>query len=306
MTSYMAQSNFRLWGARHDRALHTCRAAFLCRLLMGFILITSPAWGQSSSQACSDGILIFSRDFESGDLSGFTDNPKRLKKTLKKIRVVTKPVRHGRYAAEFTLYRKDQDDVNYRTDLVTSNASGDYLRLHIGRKYWYGFSTLFPRNWVPDTQSELFAQWHASPDEGEDKRSPNLAIYVYGEDYCIKKRWDANKISDKESIPSKILWCGKIEPDKGIWIDWVFHVKWSFHEDGFVDVWKDGNRILSDKGPNSYNDKQGPYFRFGPYKWPWKKDEEEAPSTVSKRIVYFDEIRIGDENACYELVRPPQ
>ena len=132
-----------------------------------------------------------------------------------------------------------------------------------------------------------------------------MAIYIYGEEYCIKKRWDVNSISDKKRIPQKKLWIKKVAIDKGKWVDWVFHVKWSYEKDGFIEIWKDGFQIVSDNGPNCYNDEKGPYFRFGPYKWPWKKDDKTAPSVVTQRIIYFDEIRIGNHNSCFELVSPP-
>ena len=76
-------------------------------------------------------------------------------------------------------------------------------------------------------------------------------------------------------------------------------------EDGFTEIWKDGRPIASDRGPNAYNDRRGPYLRIGPYKWPWKKSAREAPSVVTSRTIYFDEVRIGTAIACLEVVSPP-
>lgn len=96
--------------------------------------------------------------------------------------------------------------------------------------------------------------------------------------------------------------------DRGAWVDWVVRVKWSTGHDGQLEVWKDGARVLRDAGPNCYNDgdDQAPYFKFGLYKWPWLASAELAPSDVSQRRLYFDEIRIGDATAGFDAVSPPK
>ena len=250
--------------------------------------------------------LIFVGDFESGEFKQFADA--RWDHTKRKCTIVKDPVRHGRFAARMTLDRKrDKQSTNYRTDLVPKRKGEGYLKQTLNQEYWYGFSTYFPNTWRPDTQSELFVQWHAVADkrEGETARPPVLAIYIYGEDYYIKKRWDSKRNSNHLKIPHKKLWGGPITPDLGRWTDWVFHLKWSFGNDGFVKVWKNGKQIVSDNGPNCYNDERGPYFRFGVYKWPWRQSPERARSTVTERTIYFDEIRIGNQTAGYETVSPP-
>ncbi|MEA5497926.1 polysaccharide lyase [Limnoraphis robusta] len=250
--------------------------------------------------------LIFVGDFESRDFSQFTDA--RWEHTKKKVDIVTDPVRYGQYAAKLMLDRvKHRDEINYRTDLVPTKGSG-YLYQNIGHEYWYGFSTFIPENWKPDMQSELIAQFHGIEDEGESPRQPMLAIYIYRENYTIKKRWDSSANSnntDLDTKNSRRLWSNKVIYDRGRWVDWVFHIKWSFNADGFVQIWKNDQKIVEDQGANCYNDKKGPYFRFGIYKWPWRIDEIQAPSVVTQRVVYFDEIRIGNKEANYQLVTSP-
>ena len=63
-------------------------------------------------------------------------------------------------------------------------------------------------------------------------------------------------------------------------------------------------RSSSKEGPNCFNDKTGPFFRFGLYKWPWRYTRDKHPSRTEHRVLYYDEIRIGDANAGYELVAP--
>jgi len=255
-----------------------------------------------SGQAGENPALLFVGDFETGDFRQFSDT--RWKHTMKKSQVVKDPVRRGRYAAKLELDRfKHKNEINYRTDLVPKG----YLRQNIGEEYWYAFSCLFPKDWKADTQSELFAQFHASADDadGEKARPPILAIYIYGPNYTVKKRWDVKENSndsDLDGANCRKLWSRPVAPDAARWVDWVFHVKWSFGNDGFIEAWKDGKKIISDRGPNCYNDKVGPYFRFGPYKWPWQANEKDAPSSVTNRTIFFDEIRIGNSNANFDMV----
>jgi len=82
----------------------------------------------------------------------------------------------------------------------------------------------------------------------------------------------------------------------------VFHVKWSHKSDGILQVWKDGQLIVDKKGPNTYNDQVGPYFKIGVYKPDWKENPQ--ASNTDKRVLYFDQVRIGDNNAGYSAVTP--
>ncbi|MBK5550669.1 heparin lyase I family protein [Pseudomonas sp. TH03] len=41
----------------------------------------------------------------------------------------------------------------------------------------------------------------------------------------------------------------KDKVEKGKWVDWVLHVKWSSGEDGFLEIWKDGKAVWEVKAP---------------------------------------------------------
>ncbi|MBT3290353.1 MAG: hypothetical protein HN380_23620 [Victivallales bacterium] len=230
-------------------------------------------------------------DFEGKGLKKLGDS--RLVHTLKKTAAVASPVRHGKRALKLTLDRTAHKDMmGHRTDFWIRGMSKSF---RMGEEYWYGFSTYWPDSWKPDTQSELFAQWVGWRDYG-----PSLAIYIYGKNYRIKKRWA------RDSKGYRNLWQGGVEEDKGKWVDWVFHVRWSTGKDGLVDVWKNGKKIVSDRGRNCGPGDFADYFKFGIYKWPWQNPPEKAPSTVTQRTLYIDEIRIGGKTASRDLVSPPQ
>ena len=254
-------------------------------------LLVARASETDSTKKAAVATLLFKGDFENGSLARFGDS--EFEQTIERVRIVTSPVRYGKRALEVTLDRSTaRGRAGYRTDFWIKGMS---RKFPIDDEYWYGFSSYWPKSWKPDTQSELFVQWI-----GEGTSSPPLAIYVYGENYRIKRRWAF------EQDAYKNLWSGMVAKDRGVWIDWVFHVKWSPEKNGRVEVWKNGEKIVSDRGPNCGPSRFAPYFKFGIYKWPWKRSPKEAPSAVTHRTLYLDEIRIASGPARYELVIPPR
>lgn len=235
--------------------------------------------------------LLFVGDFEDGSMKRYSDS--ELEDTLAKTRIVTSPVRAGKRALELCLDRNaDHNRKDHRTDFWIRGMSN---RFRLAEEYWFGFSTWFTESWKPDAQAELFVQWI-----GEGTSSPPLGIYIYGENYRIKKRW-ANGKDDYRN-----LWSGPVTKDLGKWTDWVFRVRWSHGKDGEIEVWKNGEKIVSDTGPNCGDVQLAPYFKFGIYKWPWNLPPEETPSTVTRRILVFDEIRIAAGIGGHALVKPPR
>lgn len=58
---------------------------------------------------------------------------------------------------------------------------------------------------------------------------------------------------------------GLIGPwQKNVWLDHVYHVRWSSGAGGFMDAWVNGNRILSHQGPTMYAG-QGVYTKLANY-----------------------------------------
>ena len=110
----------------------------------------------------------FLGDFETGDITGFrvSGNPST---------VVQDPVRSGHYSLESSLDR-NTDDVPYRTELTAIVDPHP----NVGDEEWYGFSIYLPDSYIPDSISEIAAQWHGVPDFdlGEDWRNPLLALHT--------------------------------------------------------------------------------------------------------------------------------
>src|SRR5690606_8212503 len=68
----------------------------------------------------------------------------------------------------------------------------------------------------------------------------------------------------------------------------------SYNSDGVTEVWINGRKLMDQKGRNINNDPL-PKWKIGIYKSEW----EDGRTTVSSRELYFDNIRVGDENATY-------
>ncbi len=166
----------------------------------------------------------------------------------------------------------------------------------VGDERWYGFSIFVPSDWVSDSQIyEIVAQWHAWPDFdlGEDWRPPPLAVDIEGDNWRIANRWDPKPVTIGNNPAPEggfaFLWKGPL--DKGIWTDWVVHVRWSYGTDGVLELWKDGTRVVEKHGPNVYNDIKPLYLKIGVYNWTWKTTAE---SPVTRRVVFVDEVCVAD------------
>lgn len=239
--------------------------------------------------------LIFVDGFESGKLDRWSFRWLRRRKSA---RIVSTPVRFGKRALEVSLRRNDpMFSKGKRSEL---QVPGHY---DLGRAYWYGFSVYLPKDWKPDWKGDVVAQWFATRDEilGERPRSPSLALRIKKKHWIVTYRYDRKQLSVRNTAPKGKVY--KTPYRRGVWTDWVFHVRWSAGDDGVTRVWKNGKPVATRKGPNTYNDAVGPILKIGIYKAPWNKPE--AKSAVSSRLLYFDEVRVGTAAVGYAGVAPP-
>jgi hypothetical protein len=147
---------------------------------------------------------------------------------------------------------------------------------------WYGLSVYFPE---PHPQlkaniSMIFAEWIGAYGNKWDQFNPislialmfdgtELSISVHGKKY--------------HNSSSRLL---------GRWNDFVIHAKWSSApEEGLIEVWFDGRKILNYRGITTRNEAEGAFFRFG-----INRDETRHPN-----VAYFNEVRTGDS---FEAVSP--
>lgn len=149
---------------------------------------------------------------------------------------------------------------------------------------WYAASYYLPNDYVSDAAPEIITQWHTNVG------SPPLAVWTQN------GKWNMTRFGNK------ITSLGAYTKNK--WTDFVYHVKWSKGTDGLIEVWKDGVKVFTYNGANMLSTATyGAYMRTGLYKWPWNPTSKIVSSTT-QRVMYVDDVRIGNQSATYYDVAP--
>jgi len=262
------------------------------------------------SVQAQDSPLLFADGFETGDLQGWNVVRENVPA------VQDKKARGGRFALKSPLKFFNGDGASpilrERTE-VRARAPNAVM----GREYWYGFSIYLPGpedgedSYVPDKYWEIVAQWYAPQDDSsESGRNPPLTLKT-SED-GVGGRWTIGGKYSAKAINTKGDYDGAFSTDlgpyeTGKWTDWVFRVKWSYMNDGLLEVWKDGKKVYSRlNAPIGFNDESGPFFKMGIYKGAWELLPEDGSKldAVKHRVIYHDEFKMADERGSYELVAP--
>jgi hypothetical protein len=200
----------------------------------------------------------------------------------------TDQFRGGKYSSKFVLNIGDAVIRNNKQRAELTDWDGRMIEVRSER--WYGLSIFLPESYVSDPCEEQLFQWHGVNTvdlDGVNMSNSPIAMYTKN------GRWEFGiRFADKFDLGVY---------DKNRWTDWVLHIKFSPSSDGLVEIWKNGQKILTTTGKNTYNDVVGNYFKIGIYKYGWA--DGYFSNTVS-RTLYYDEIRIGDENSSYSEVAP--
>jgi hypothetical protein len=133
---------------------------------------------------------------------------------------------------------------------------------------WYRFSLFLPPDFPIEDNRLVLAQWHGvdKKELGEPSRIPVLAFRYRNGKLSITMRHSADRIvRDPDAVPSEELFQTSLFP-LGKWNVFFVQARWSFTEDGFINIWWNEKRIVSYKGPVGYNDDLAPYFQFGLYR----------------------------------------
>lgn len=157
---------------------------------------------------------------------------------------------------------------------------------------WYGFSIFTPTAYVPDVNDEIITQWHGVDNTGLE---PPITLRTLNGRYYISIYY-----IDDSLVQQNITY------DLGVvvlntWTDWVWHIKFSYTTGGYIELWKNGGKVLTYLGRNCYNEIKYPYLKFGIYKPLWGSV---VNPTVKNRVIFFDEVRVGGPNAKYDDVAP--
>ncbi|SKC18993.1 polysaccharide lyase [Dyadobacter psychrophilus] len=201
--------------------------------------------------------------------------------------------RAGAKSVRFEL-RKNDSSLGFRSQLARAPNKN--------REGWFGFSLYFPKAFVKDSLEESIVEWQALPDfsSGENWRSAPLFLGVLEDHFVLEIRTDSNKVTPQYKYDFKRIDLGPVTKER--WIDWVFHIRWAHDNTGIIEVWKNKEPVFSLMGqPNTYNDSTFPYFKVGISKWDW---ERPGNVRVNNRVIFVDEITIGNDKASYGKVEP--
>lgn len=213
----------------------------------------------------------------------------------------TSPKRAGNNAVRFELNKTDWQNFGWQRSEVLRHSETT-------PEQWLGFSE-YMQDWASDPQPEIIFQWHGTPDLqlGEVSCSPPVCIYVQNNHYVVWLKTSPRAVNATSSGQGfafqKSFDLGPVIV--GRWVDWVFHIRWDWHNNGVMEVWKDKIKVINYvNGPTYCNDLQYPYFKIGIYKWPWMTTTGRAASPASRRVLYVDEIKFANKYGSFAEVSP--
>jgi polysaccharide lyase-like protein len=276
--------------------------------LLGFVLLV---FGSPSAVQAD---VIFSVDYEDGTFGAASKTTSGKLTTTgysslccaHSAKIVNSPVRTGTKAVKMTLLPTDEGYLygGYR-DPVTRAEFEKWNLYSIGDAQWYGFSVYIDPAWkdsTSDPNGAVLAQWHSTKDSCDQASYANLTIR-YKEttnSWIVKTDSDSNACSTSTSYTRQEWSVGSAA--KGVWVDWVIYVKWSYQSDGILKVWKNGQLVLDKTGPNAFNNAgKGGFLKWGVYKSWWSV---KTPAATDILIAYYDSLKVGDANSSYNDVAP--
>ena len=249
--------------------------------------------------------VIFQDDFESGQFGKwrFSENNdyEILHENPERIKIVDAPgLGSGRRAVRFAVRRAPN---SFRSEIALPHEPGFQER-------WYSERIFVPPDWVfdPNRGVDILMQWHAIPGNWR-ATFPNLEISIGNTNWFIRQSYGTAQTNPTRT--QKIL----DDPVRsGSWVSWVIHAKWSAGDDGLLQIWKDGKRVVDLKGTNVYSTigvEYTPYLKTGIYHPEWnlktpekqKAFDNENPIATNK-VIYATDIKIGSERAKFEDVAP--
>jgi hypothetical protein len=165
-------------------------------------------------------------------------------------------------------------------DPITSNGirSEVLFPAQDHRERWYSYSLYIPSvGFDKDSNNDIITQWHQS-----GGGSPATTVRILNDRFLVKSG------NTKESRKDYDL--GVVKRDT--WHQFVFHIIHSPNSDGLLEVWHNGEKVLTQKGGNMY-DLALPRWKLGIYKASWAS----RTTDTDRRILFFDNINLANERS---------
>jgi hypothetical protein len=191
---------------------------------------------------------------------------------------VTSPIFQGYKSARFEL-RSGDNETNGGTRAEISFQPATNLNR------WYSFAIYAPSEQFKwDDEDDCLIQFHQG-----DGETPAL---------CLRVR------EDRIYIRILGVWNDLGVFEKNSWQSYVMHIKHSTGSTGLIELWRNGVKLMNRSGANmTYvdDDEHNPSLKLGIYKSAWNGS---STSETSTRVIYYDDIKIGNEYATYEDMVP--
>lgn len=237
--------------------------------------------------------LIFTNDMEGG-------SPLTLWNTLDEVNVgvnitVSTDFSYGGTHSEKHICNLADGEVSsgYRAEVVGAQESTNNV------ERWVGFSVYIPAGYTNDVEPEVIFQYHDF-ETGASGHSPPFSVAITN-DFFYLTILSSPTVNATTGIFSAFHNLGTWAA--GNWYNFVFHIRFAYDNTGLIESWINGRRPISPiLGPNNYNNPTGNYPKLGIYKYRWKESPDF--SLVNTRTLYFDNFRIGNQNATYNDVAP--
>jgi len=148
---------------------------------------------------------------------------------------------------------------------------------------WYALSVYLPADFPIEDNRLILAQWHGRWQLWQPQRIPPLSFRFINGRFFIPMRHSAESvIRDPAAVPGETLF----ETNSfalGQWHEFVVQAKWSCRDDGFVNVWWNGRKIVGYRGPVGYDEVTGPELKFGLYR----------DDTDQTYVAWFNQVKSG-------------
>jgi hypothetical protein len=224
----------------------------------------------------ADGVL-WTGDIETGNISQFNTDPANDVGGTRP-RVVTDPVRSGRYALALSIPGSTEPGEGICCG-SRDEVKPRFRDLREGDDLWFGFSIYLAPGYPTSGGWQVVTQFKQNFDG-----SPPLSLNVEDDQYKIEGGYGYPGGSRLFVRPVGAAVTGE-------WVDWVMHVRFSANPAvGFVEAWRDGELVLprmSPPGGTLYpgsGSRGGSYVKTGPY----RDQAMTEPGTL-----YLDDWRIG-------------
>lgn len=201
--------------------------------------------------------------------------------------IVSNPLQSSDKVGRFEL----RSDDRVSTTTTTSARAEILFPKQNYKERWYSISIFFPiSGYSKDRVNEIIMQWH------QGSNSPPNAIEVADDKIylrSIKQNISSNSDSNYTNYPISNV-------ERGKWNEFIFHYIHSPYSDGLIEIWYNGKKLHTIKGTNMRSGSSLPRFKVGVYKWKWNNG---GTSDTSKRILFFNNIIIANENSNLEEVK---